>query len=745
TDQSDKNSKPEPEEDDVTAHCKRLYKAIKEARDTEGDNHLLSTFFQQLPSKRSYPDYYDIIKFPIALNNIKAKIDQNEYPSFAKFKADIDLMVANAKKYNIKESQVFEDAVKIQKLSKSWPTDESKTSRHVVDDNKGKTVLKLPGEAFGRNGQTEGKIKTIRLKAVDKQALKKDTSLEDLMTAIAKRESRKAIEILESISSINPDELVEVEMFNDKFTWGPLHAASYYGDLKVCQLLLNRGANVELHDTWYSATPLGWAAYGDKDKIVKLLVETGNANKAAKNIHGQVPFDVVSDKEDPRWVGLLKGPYLPKQVEKPHVEKPITHKEPLHVVAPVLPSAPQTIPQQQAHKKRRGRPPKSESESILAAQRPIDEIDLEDFDPVAYMKELFSAIRSHTDNAGRLYSEIFEGLPDRKEYPDYYNVITEPRSLTMVDERMRNRGYPTLSDWMADMELVFENAMEYNEPGSRVFRDAKLLMRLLYRLKDRILAKEGVPVSQEKDVMRLTLSDRPFDATGMDDRRRAKRAVSKTRTFAEGSAEPEIRNARQYINLAGTQLDPASQTLAAFPMPGVMPMPAMPSEPLLNMADYNSFRTPLVEPPQHQPPQLTEASPEYFDLFDDMDKEVRLLTAVTVIATKTSFRQTMNGDTMGHSVVVPSEVERIKIMPTLQQALRAESKRVTITVLHNNCKLNLAEAEVYAEDNPPCWVASLSRGLNTIKINVTANITKPGVMAPDYKSQTYILFVTQIW
>lgn len=32
----------------------------------------------------------------------------------AEFKADIELMVSNAKKYNMKGSEVYEDAVKIQ-------------------------------------------------------------------------------------------------------------------------------------------------------------------------------------------------------------------------------------------------------------------------------------------------------------------------------------------------------------------------------------------------------------------------------------------------------------------------------------------------------------------------------------------------------------------------------------------------------------------------------------------------------
>lgn len=44
----------------------------------------------------------------------QAKIDAREYRQLAQFKADIDQMAANAKKYNVKGSQVYEDAVKIQ-------------------------------------------------------------------------------------------------------------------------------------------------------------------------------------------------------------------------------------------------------------------------------------------------------------------------------------------------------------------------------------------------------------------------------------------------------------------------------------------------------------------------------------------------------------------------------------------------------------------------------------------------------
>ena len=82
------------------------------------------------------------------------------------------------------------------------------------------------------------------------------------MEAIGRSDQNETLELLETDPTINVNELLEVEMFGDKFKWGPLHAACFYGDVKVCQALINMGANIELNDTWYSATPLGWAAFG---------------------------------------------------------------------------------------------------------------------------------------------------------------------------------------------------------------------------------------------------------------------------------------------------------------------------------------------------------------------------------------------------------------------------------------------------------------------------------------------------
>ena len=64
----------------------------------------------RLPSKRQYADYYNLIKRPISLDEIKAQLDSDAYPSLDGVKRDFDTCFRNAKKYNMKESQIWKDA-----------------------------------------------------------------------------------------------------------------------------------------------------------------------------------------------------------------------------------------------------------------------------------------------------------------------------------------------------------------------------------------------------------------------------------------------------------------------------------------------------------------------------------------------------------------------------------------------------------------------------------------------------------
>ena len=84
---------------------KTLYDTLKDYRDNKGRQ--LSLIFLKLPSKHDYPDYYDIIKRPIDMEKISARIRANGYETMEDAVADFTLVFDNACKYNEPDSQIY--------------------------------------------------------------------------------------------------------------------------------------------------------------------------------------------------------------------------------------------------------------------------------------------------------------------------------------------------------------------------------------------------------------------------------------------------------------------------------------------------------------------------------------------------------------------------------------------------------------------------------------------------------------
>lgn len=56
--------------------------------------------FMKLVSRTQVPDYYDIIKKPIALNTIREKVNNCEYQTAGEYISDVELMFSNCLQYN---------------------------------------------------------------------------------------------------------------------------------------------------------------------------------------------------------------------------------------------------------------------------------------------------------------------------------------------------------------------------------------------------------------------------------------------------------------------------------------------------------------------------------------------------------------------------------------------------------------------------------------------------------------------
>lgn len=88
----------------------------------------LSIEFLKKPPKRQYPDYYQIIQKPIALEDIKKQLDNNAYQTLEAARADFELCFTNAKTYNMKESEIWKDAKDLLVSKLNYATKKTQTS-----------------------------------------------------------------------------------------------------------------------------------------------------------------------------------------------------------------------------------------------------------------------------------------------------------------------------------------------------------------------------------------------------------------------------------------------------------------------------------------------------------------------------------------------------------------------------------------------------------------------------------------
>lgn len=66
--------------------------------------------FMEKPSKKLYPDYYDIIQHPIDMNTIEQSIKTDRYGTLDDVVGDFRLMFSNCRKYNEEGSLIFKDS-----------------------------------------------------------------------------------------------------------------------------------------------------------------------------------------------------------------------------------------------------------------------------------------------------------------------------------------------------------------------------------------------------------------------------------------------------------------------------------------------------------------------------------------------------------------------------------------------------------------------------------------------------------
>jgi len=108
----------------------------------------LCDIFLEKPSPEQFPDYYELIVKPIAINDILRKCRGKLYANLAEFHDDWKLMFANAKQFNGEDSWVVEDGKTIKKeldrvMKKNGFNDEAGVKPKTPPKAKKKLRIKL--------------------------------------------------------------------------------------------------------------------------------------------------------------------------------------------------------------------------------------------------------------------------------------------------------------------------------------------------------------------------------------------------------------------------------------------------------------------------------------------------------------------------------------------------------------------------------------------------------------------------
>ncbi|KAJ5885302.1 Bromodomain [Penicillium taxi] len=112
-----------------------------------------------------------------------------------------------------------------------------------------------------------------------------------------------------------------------------------------------------------------------------------------------------------------------------------------------------SLKQEPDPRKKRGRPPRVDT--------PME----------TRIKTILKGIRKFKGSSGLKISH-FERLPDKASYPDYYMEIREPIAIDIIKRKSKRKKYNSVDHFMRDLDLMYNNAKQYNESESQIYKDA---------------------------------------------------------------------------------------------------------------------------------------------------------------------------------------------------------------------------------------------------------------------------------
>ena len=397
--------------------------AVRAKKDRGG--RVLSELFEELPSADDYPDYFELIETPIDLETIEGNIAKKYKSRWESFDRDMSLMFENAKTYNAEGSDVYEDAVVLEKLFRAHnfraqPTPaEGEASPRTAPEKS-----KLASGASPRTAPEKSKLASggDKMKAQPGSQQMMRNSLAAVRAATAGKSGRVLSELFEELPS--EEDLPD-----------------YYELIKTPMDLETIGEKI----------PGYKGRYHIFERDMLLVFE----NARTYNAEGS---DIYEDA---------------KALEKHFRAQP----KPGGAKPPSPPAAAAAAVASGGSKRRRS---SADGDSSAAAAAKAAKIAASKKPKGVLMREAWAAVREATDpeDDEREMADAFVQLPSADDYPDYFQLIKNPMDLRSVKEKVDEGSYRRWDGFERDMLLIFENAKTYNVEGSDVYEDAVELEKI---------------------------------------------------------------------------------------------------------------------------------------------------------------------------------------------------------------------------------------------------------------------------
>ncbi|KAI8983322.1 hypothetical protein BD414DRAFT_490572 [Trametes punicea] len=162
--------------------------------------------------------------------------------------------------------------------------------------------------------------------------------------------------------------------------------------------------------------------------------------------------------------------------------------------------------------------------------------------------EVIGALTSATSRrAKRRLADMFLELVDKGSWPEYYEVISHPRCINGVKANLAQNKYKDPLDAYEDLNLVFLNALYYNEPGSQISKDAATLKSILENEWKQRSALPAPPVSAP-----LSSAQKVHAKKEQQERVAASPAPSKSQPASQTQKSSSIASASSPMNVDPT-------------------------------------------------------------------------------------------------------------------------------------------------------------------------------------------------